>query len=220
MIILFGGEKGGTGKTTLATNISAMLSERGSDVLIIDTDKQGSASSWAAIREADSGKRPIPAIQKFGNSVLSAIKDLSKRYDDLIIDAGGRDSIELRAALTVADKAYIPLQASQFDVWTLGAMDKLVEQVKTFNPSLEVYVIINRSSPNPSVTETKETLQIFDDLENLKLTSTIIRDRIAYRKAARNGLSVTEMNPSDPKANDEILGLFEEIQNECKTEAA
>lgn len=220
MIILFGGEKGGTGKTTLATNISAMLSEQGSDVLIIDTDKQGSASSWAAIRETDSGKRPIPAIQKFGNSVLSAIKDLSKRYDDLIIDAGGRDSIELRAALTVADKAYIPLQASQFDVWTLGAMDKLVEQVKTFNPSLQAYVIINRSSPNPSVTETKETLQIFEDLENLKLTSTIIRDRIAYRKAARNGLSVTEMNPSDPKANDEILGLFEEIRNERKTEAA
>jgi chromosome partitioning protein len=220
MIILFGGEKGGTGKTTLATNISAMLSAKGSDVLLIDTDKQGSASSWAAIRETDSGMRSIPAIQKFGNAVLSAVKDLSKRYDDLIIDAGGRDSIELRAALTVADKAYIPLQASQFDVWTLGAMDKLVEQVKTFNPNLEAYVIINRASPNPSVTETKETLQIFEDLENLKLTSIIIRDRIAYRKAARSGLSVTEMNPVDPKANDEVLSFFEEIYDEHKTKAA
>lgn len=219
MIILFGGEKGGTGKTTLATNIAAIISEKGSDILIMDTDKQGSASSWAAIRETDSGKRAIPAIQKFGNSVLSATKDLSKRYDDLIIDAGGRDSLELRAALTIADKAYIPLQASQFDVWTLGAMDKLVEQVKTFNPGLKAYVIINRASTNPSVTETKEILQVFEDLEHLKLSSTIIRDRIAYRKVARNGLSVAEMNPLDPKANDEILKFFEEIYYERKIEA-
>ena len=219
MIILFGGEKGGTGKTTLATNIAAIISEKGSDILIMDTDKQGSASSWAAIRETDSGKRAIPAIQKFGNSVLSATKDLSKRYDDLIIDAGGRDSLELRAALTIADKAYIPLQASQFDVWTLGAMDKLVEQVKTFNPGLKAYVIINRASTNPSVTETKEILQVFEDLEHLKLSSTIIRDRIAYRKVARNGLSVAEMNPLDPKANDEILKFFEEIYYERKIKA-
>ena len=51
MIILVGGEKGGTGKTTIATNLAARLKDPGADVLLVDTDKQGSASSWAAMRE-------------------------------------------------------------------------------------------------------------------------------------------------------------------------
>jgi hypothetical protein len=49
---------------------------------------------------------------------------------DIVIDAGGRDSVELRAAMTVADVLYIPIQASQFDVWTLDQMNVLVEQAR------------------------------------------------------------------------------------------
>ena len=52
-VLVFGGEKGGTGKTTLATNIAAMLALKGKDVLLLDTDKQGTASFWATIREED-----------------------------------------------------------------------------------------------------------------------------------------------------------------------
>ena len=220
MIILVGGEKGGTGKTTIATNLAARFSSTGSDVLIIDTDKQGSASSWASIRESEANIKKIPSIQKFGNNLYSAITDLSKRYDDLIIDAGGRDSVELRSALTAADVIYIPLQASQFDIWTLGAMDKLVEQAIGFNSKLKAFVIINRASPNPSVTEVKETKSLFEELTYLNLSNTIIKDRIAYRKAARSGLSVFEMESSDNKAIEEMNNLFEELRNELQIKAA
>lgn len=220
MIILIGGEKGGTGKTTIATNIAALLKQAGSDVLLIDTDKQGSASSWASMRESDNNVESIPSVQKFGNSVYTAIKDLASRYDDLVIDAGGRDSVELRSSLAVADRIYIPLQASQFDVWTLGAMDKLIEQAKSLSPHLKASVIINRASPNPSVNEAKETQSLFDDIEHLELSSTVIKDRIAYRKAARNGLAVFEMSTPDPKAIEEINSLYKEIFNETKSEAA
>lgn len=220
MILLVGGEKGGTGKTTIATNLAAQLASSGSDVLIVDTDKQGSASSWASIREADETVKKIPTIQKFGNNIYSSIKDLANRYDDLVIDAGGRDSVELRSALTVSDIIYIPLQASQFDIWTLGAMDKLVEQAKSFNPDLKAKVIINRASPNPSVTEVKETRGLFDDLVHLTLSNTVLRDRIAYRKAARNGLSVFESETPDPKATEEINSLFEELRYELQAKAA
>ena len=54
MIILVGGEKGGTGKTTLATNLAQMRASAGKDVLLIDSDKQESASSWAGQRHSDS----------------------------------------------------------------------------------------------------------------------------------------------------------------------
>lgn len=220
MIILIGGEKGGTGKTTLATNIAARLLESGADVLFIDTDKQGSASSWAAMRDNNDEIKEIPTIQKFGNSIASAINDLKTRYDHLVIDAGGRDSVELRSAMTVSDCIYIPLQASQFDIWTLSAMDKLVEQAKSFNPNLQASVVINRASPNPSVSEVKEAQGMFSEFHYLKLSNVVIKDRIAYRKAARSGFSVNELSNPDLKAIEEINLLYDEITNEKKQTAA
>lgn len=211
MIILVGGEKGGTGKTTIATNLAARLKDSGADVLLVDTDKQGSASSWAAMREEQSHIESIPTIQKFGNSIVSAINDLKNRYDHLIIDAGGRDSVELRAAMTVCDRLYIPLQASQFDIWTLGTMDKLVEQAKGFNPDILAYVIINRASPNPSVSEVLEAQEMFNDFSHLKLSDVVVKDRIAYRKAARSGCSVSELPTPDSKAIEELNKLYDEV---------
>lgn len=218
MIILIGGEKGGTGKTTLSTNIAAMRVNAGHDVLIVDTDKQGSANSWSATRDENPAVKRIPTLQKFGHGIATELRDLSGRYQDVIVDAGGNDSVELRAALTAADMIFIPIQASQFDVWTLGAMDTLITQSLSFNPRLVANVVINRASTNPSVSEIEEAEEILSDYDLLKLSPAIIRDRISFRKAARSGLSVSEFNPTDEKAIAEIQFLYNEIFND-KTKA-
>lgn len=210
-IILIGGEKGGTGKTTLAVNIAAARARDGHDVLLVDTDPQGSASYWAAAREEAGIEPRVASIQKFGKTLANELKDLSKRYEEIIVDAGGRDSIELRSGLVVADKAYVPIQASQFDVWTLDQMDKLVSQAQSLNTGLKVYVVINRASPNPVVEETKEARELLEEFENLELLSLVIRDRIAYRKAVREGMAVSELPRRDSKACAEIDLLYREI---------
>jgi chromosome partitioning protein len=214
MMILIGGEKGGTGKTTLATNLAALRALAGRDVLLLDTDLQGSASYWSQTRDEANITPRVACLQKFGKGLQIEIQDLAKRYDDIIIDAGGRDSIELRAGLVVAEKVYIPIQASQFDVWTLGRMNALVEQARGFNPELEAYIVISRASTNPAVSEAKEAQDILSDFEHCKLADTIIRDRIAYRKAARDGLCVSELKPVDSKASAEVGFLYREVFGE------
>ena len=210
-IILIGGEKGGTGKTTLAVNMAAARAKEGHDVLMVDTDPQGSASYWAAAREEKGVVPRIASIQKFGKTLASELKDLSNRYEDIIVDAGGRDSIELRSGLVVADRAYVPIQASQFDVWTLDQMDSLVNQAQGLNPNLKAYVVINRASTNPMVEESNEARQMLDEFDSLTLLESIIRDRIAYRKAARDGMAVFELPKLDHKACAEINSLYLEI---------
>ncbi len=211
MIILVGGEKGGTGKTTLATNLAAMRAHAGHDVLLVDTDPQGSGSYWSQTRDEEEIKPRVPTIQKFGKSLQTEVKDLAKRYGDIIIDAGGRESAELRAALVVIHKAYVPIQASQFDVWTLGRMDTLIATAQGFNPEMKAWVILNRISPNPAVTETAEAQELMKDFGNLTLAKSSVVDRIAYRKAARAGRSVLELPHSDPKANNEMESFYAEV---------
>ncbi len=218
MIYLVGSEKGGTGKTTISTNLAALMISRGQDVLLIDTDKQGSASMWCAVRDEDKSVKRVPCVQKFGLGLAGEIKDLSNRYSNIIIDAGGRDSVELRSAMTVADRIFIPLQASQFDVWTIATMDNLLELTKTVNSKLEATIILNRASTHPSVSEAKDVLELSEDLVNMKMLDTPIRDRIVYRKAAQRGLSIFEVETLDTKAISEFECLYNYVRknNESK----
>jgi chromosome partitioning protein len=211
MIILIGGEKGGTGKTTLATNLSAMRALAGRDVLLIDTDPQGSANYWVQNRDEEMISPRVACVQKFGKGLPAEVNDLSNRYQDIVIDAGGRDSVELRSSLVVVEKIYIPIQPSQFDIWTLDQMDQLVETAKSFNPNLLARVVISRTSTNPSVHESDETEKLLADFPNLGLARTLIRDRIVYRKAAKDGLAVVELKPRDGKAIEEMEGLYNEV---------
>ncbi|SHO48409.1 nucleotide-binding protein [Desulfopila aestuarii] len=211
-ITVFGGEKGGTGKTTLATNIAAMLAKDGKDVLLLDTDRQGTASLWATVREEDEIEPRVPCVQKFGKGLPAQVRDLAERYEEIIIDAGGRDSLELRYALGVADRAYIPVQPFQFDIWTVRQMDTLVEMAKGLNEKLKAYLVLNRVSTNPVVREDREARDFIEqeNFQSLMLLEATIRDRIAFRKSARDGLAVVEFR-TDRKAIAEIEELYEEI---------
>lgn len=211
-VVLFGGEKGGTGKTTLATNMAAMLALAGKDVLLLDTDRQGTASFWATVREEADVEAKIACVQKFGKGLAAQARDLAGRYDEIIIDAGGRDSMELRYALGVSDRAYIPVQPFQFDIWTLQQMEELVEMAKGLNDDLQAFVVLNRVSSNPAVREDQETRDFLreEDFQHLALVDSVLRDRIAFRKSARDGLSVVEWK-QDKKAAQEMNQLFEEV---------
>lgn len=210
MILLIGGEKGGTGKTTISTNIAALRALDGYDILLVDTDPQKTASFWGLTRDENSSLPRVTTIQKFDN-VKKEIIALASKFDDIIIDAGGRDSVELRTSLLVADKAIFPLRASQFDLWTLAKINSHVSDARAINEKLKSFVMINQASSNPSVKESNSAGNFLDDFDELSLLNTVVAERIAFRKAAISGKSVKELVPEDKKASSEIMSLYEEL---------
>lgn len=215
MIILVGGEKGGTGKTTFAVNFAVMRMQEKGDLILIDAERtQPNASNWCMLRDSNEISPRIPSVQKIGSNLRKDILALSKKYDDIIIDTGGQDSLELRSALIVSDVAISPLRPSQFDLWTLARMDKLVGEIKLVNERLKFYIFLNQASPNPNVNEVKEAIDYFNEanFEHIHLAKTIIYERIAFRKIATSGRSVNELQ-IDNKAENELSGLYNEVFN-------
>jgi chromosome partitioning protein len=215
MIIVVGGTKGGTGKSTIATSLAAIDVCKGFDSILVDADKQGSASAWAAVREEANDSIPrVPTVQKFGQLALTnELKSLAKKYDRVFVDAGGYDSEELRASTLAADKILIPLKPAQFDVWTLPRIIQIVSQSQMYNPELKPFFVINGAHTNPSVKEVEEVLALAEEVEGMVFCQTILKSRRAYVKAVAQGMAVTEPKDKDPKASEEMLSLYEEVVN-------
>ena len=211
MIIVLGGEKGGTGKTLLAVNLAVMRARAGHKVVLIDGDKQGSAATWAMVREQGSVTPGVPVVLKIGPTLRYEALELAQTFDDVVIDVGGRDSIELRAAMIVAERLVVPFRASQFDVWSLDRMTELIEAAEASNPAFCCLAVINLASPHPGVTESEEAQAFLAGNQRMKLARAIVKDRIAFRRATRDGLAVVEMKSVDPKAVAEMQALYVEV---------
>lgn len=209
MILVIGGIKGGSGKTTLSTNLAVLRSQNGKRVLLIDTDEQRSASDWADQRSALNFDTPWTTIQLYGNSVHKEITKLANHYDDIIIDAGGRESFAQRSSLTVADKFLVPFRPKSLDVWTLGKVNNIISEVISINHKIKCYAVINQADAIGS--DNKDAHEALSECNDLKCLPIFIGYRKAFSSAAAQGLAVCELKTIDKKAKQEMNSLYEAI---------
>ena len=208
MITLIGGTKGGSGKSTITTNLAAYLAGEGHNVLVMDTDIQGSSARWVERRESKDinpdGLPKVHCVQATGN-VYNAAMDMSKLYDIVLIDAGGHDSRELRTAMVAADCIYVPLQASQFDLETLVSLNDIITIAMDQNPTLKVFGLLSRAPSNPLISEVSEARELLSQFPLFQLADSVIRDRKAYRDGVPMGKGVVEGGNSTAKAEIQLL---------------
>lgn len=206
MIVVLGGIKGGCGKTTLATNLAvlrAVMENR--KVLLVDADEQRSTSDWAEHRESLGIPTPWTTVQLTGSSVRTQIQKMAPNYDDVIVDTGGRDTTSQRAALTVADVFVAPFQPRSLDVWTIGKVTALLMEIRSVNPELIAYAVINRADPQGK--DNEDAGEILKETDGIRCIPAIIGQRKAFANAASEGLGVVELKTQDKKAISEIRQL-------------
>jgi chromosome partitioning protein len=209
MILVCGGIKGGVGKTTLATNMAILLSAHQRDVLLVDADEQETASDFTMVRNetlAAAGGAGYTAVKLHGSSVRTDTIRLANKYDDVVIDVGGRDTAGQRAALSIADVYAIPFLPASFDVWSLEKVATLIEEARAFNDKLRAVCFLNRADSRGP--DNEEAAQIAKELPNIDFLETPLGNRKAFRAAAAQGLAVTEIKPGDIKAINEVMTLF------------
>lgn len=213
MIVMIAGVKGGTGKTTIATNLAVMRSAAGKKLLLVDADEQRSTVIWANQRDVLGIETKWTTVSFGGEALRSQVLRMKGDYDDIIIDVGGRETTSLRASLSIADACFVPFKPRSLDIWTLGDVKSVVSQMKPANPNLKVFAFINQADPKGS--DNDSSREILEECQEIKCIPITIGSRKAFANAASDGLSVTELKTQDKKASQEIGQLYEFIYNKC-----
>jgi len=215
VIIVVGGIKGGSGKSTIATNLSILRAKEGRDVLLVDADDQETATDFTQLRnEKLDGRAGYTSIKLTGSAVRTQVQRLADKYDDILIDTGGRDTTSQRAAMTIADLLLVPFVPRSFDIWTIERVASLVSEMQPANPKLLALTFLNRADPRGQ--DNGEAAQVLKETSGIKFSGIVIGTRKAFGNAAAEGLAVNELKVPDTKATQEMLMLYRYVFDSAK----
>ncbi len=203
-IVVFGNQKGGCGKTTLAITLACGLKEQGFSVLTVDADPQGSVMSWA-VRVDEDSENSLPDTEKHDNVLIDqALKRARDRYDVTIVDLGsnlgfGGDTIQkmLLKSLREADYVFIPVGPSPIDVDASEAFVDVLRDIwerRGENVPAASFVI---NGVRKGTTLGREIADVIKDVYEMPVFDTKIDSREAYRTAFMNGSSVFKSKQND-----------------------
>ena len=205
-IITIAQQKGGAGKTTLATHLAVAALQRSKpmSVALLDTDPQGSLGQWFMQRcerlgneKAGIGFRTASAW----GARLEAV-NLAKEHDLVIVDTPPKADWDCRPAMEAADLVLIPVLPSPVDVW---ATEPTLEAAKS--QGADVLLVLNRVVANARL-----TAEMTDAVEKIgvPVAATRLGSRVAFAGGMGIGATVLETARSS-KAAKEAVQLSEEI---------
>lgn len=224
-LIVVASQKGGTGKSTVATNLAVITAAKGKKVLLVDCDPQQSATKWYGLRENQLGERnKITLIEKSfkGMDVKAIWRDIAKFqevYEIVIVDTPGETAAFIAGLMKVADLVLIPMATGYYDFW--GASDT-IQKVMSLNEELETPILARICLNQVSQTTSSRTTQsvareeIHESL--IPILKTTLAKREIYAQSA-DGLGVIERyereitvhNKRIRPAHQEMENLYREI---------
>jgi chromosome partitioning protein len=199
--IIINSQKGGSGKTSLCAHLS-VEAERAGDgpVYLIDTDPQGTLSTWHEARTVEAPRRIEPAL----GELAPALAALEKRGATLcMIDTAPNRGDENAQLFRLADLVLVPVRPSPSDLWAVSATVALLKRTGT--PFL---FVVNQATLNANI-----TAQAVASLSHHgPVAETIIAARVYYAAAMTNGQTAPELASKGPSAK-EITALWRNIKS-------
>jgi chromosome partitioning protein len=196
--------KGGVGKSTLAAQLATACSKRGYRSKIVDIDKQGTLTAWAAVRDqlSSDAVQDVDVEQGSGWRLPYITDRLSRDCDLIFIDGGSGQDGDFWTMTKAADLVLIPCQPTGLDLWATSAL--LANSADLLDKAL---VVLNRMPPRGNA-----AAMIRREIERLAwpMARQYVGNRQAYAATMGMGLSVIEVAPTSIAAQ-ETDGLASEI---------
>ena len=199
--------KGGAGRSTLATNLAALLSRKAPTALLDCDMPQGTSASWYAVRQAEGRTEGLTlATVETARDLVSTIEGLGHNY--VVIDAPPRIAEVTRAILMLSDLLLIPLGPSAAEIWATTDLLDTIEEAQEERPELKSRIVWNKfRAYTKSAPELRDAVK--KELKAPALKNTI-GYRVAYSEALARGLAGDEWTDSTTK--DELRAVVGEIE--------
>lgn len=197
-------QKGGSGKTTIATHLARALQLDGADVLLVDLDPQGSARDWAAVQEDN----PVTVVGIDRPTIDRDVKNVA-RVDYVVVDGAPQAADLAVSAIKAANFILIPVQPSPYDIWATADLVDLVKQrIEVTDGQLQAAFVVSRAIKGTRIGgEVTEALAGYE----LPVMDTRVTQRVIYPGTAAGGTTVLDSDP-DGDAAREIRALMAEIK--------
>jgi chromosome partitioning protein len=199
-VITFVSQKGGSGKTALATSCAVAAEQAGHKALILDMDPQGSAEVWYQDREAKTPRLARVASPELDTALKKA---RAAGFQIVMIDTPGRDDPATTAAIRVADLCVVPCRPTPAD---MKATPPTAATIKRLNKAA-AFVLTQTPVRGFRIAEARAGLGMLGMVAPVPIVS-----RNTHQDAYGAGLGVTEFEP-EGKAADEIRELWDWLES-------
>ncbi|WP_417221244.1 ParA family partition ATPase [Arthrobacter sp.] len=197
-------QKGGVGKTTVATHLATALRLAGHSVLLVDSDPQGSARDWAAVQE----DHPLSVVGMDRPTIERDLKSIAP-VDFVIIDGAPQAADLAVSAIKASDFVLIPVQPSPYDIWATADLVELVKQrIEITDGNLQAAFVVSRAITGTNIG--KEVSGVLEGYE-LPILESRVHQRVNYASSAASGSTVLEDQP-DSEGAKEMAQLAAEIK--------
>lgn len=197
-------QKGGAGKTTIATHLARALQLDGADVLLVDSDPQGSARDWAAVQDDN----PVTVVGIDRPTIDRDLKAIGHK-DFVVIDGAPQAADLAVSAIKAASFILIPVQPSPYDIWATADLVELVKQrIEVTDGKLKAAFVVSRAIKGTRIgAEITEALAGY----GLPVLESRITQRVSYPGTAAAGTTILDAEP-DGDGSGEIRALMNEIK--------
>jgi chromosome partitioning protein len=206
LIITLAHQKGGVGKSTLATNLRGYFAGGGYKAALVDIDPQGSLSKLVRTFSDQDGREPEHIIERSSFKNYTELLKLIQPFDIAIVDTPPYLSKELEDVFCISNMILIPCKASPLDFLAIGDTLDLVKATQSQNSELIAAVVLTMT-----ISGTEFTSNIRRELEKtgFPVLDTEIGNRVAYMRSLLASNMVLKVE--NQKARTEIESLGKEI---------
>lgn len=200
-------EKGGTGKSTVATNLATALHRQGKRVVLLDCDPQGTARDW---RDASPEGADLPPVLGVDRPPMLASALHGIKADLVIIDSPAKAEAMSAAIVRASHVALLVIQPSGADLWASGAAVKLIQAKRDIGGDIDAAFLVNRTSGATKLTKLIKSGE-WNTYEGIEKLESTLGNRAVFATAMTDGLSVLEFG--DVKAKNEIQAIIQELED-------
>ena len=203
-IVTFANQKGGTGKTTLATNLAVLWSNSQYKVAVIDADSQKSLANWVEARKKYYGENDIgiDVYPYHTHSLGEDIKKIKRKYNFIIIDSPPSITYDTIQIVKNSDRVFVPVQPSPVDLLATIPFLNLVKQERK-----KAIVILNRVMPRARLTDAMVMRLRY---AGAKIARSRVSSKVIYAETYSVGRGVVDISVNTDVSK-EIINVGNEI---------